>query len=255
MKKYDLYIPCGSFCATAFNLKANGLRTASYPFDWVGGMTMAKSTAYILQHFENFLNKDNMSFCSEDNLFLIFKNEKDITFNHDFLKSVPFNEMFETTKKKYNRRIERFYQNMNAASSICFLHYTNHDAESIPEAISNWENFVKHFPNKKLELIYIKESENVASITAEEHSENVSVFYVPQTEQTPDKWKGNIPAVKTILQNYKLTFKANLTNKSHFILKQTQKRLLKLMAECFPTKKLRKKARTKLNINTYMWND
>lgn len=255
MKKYDLYIPCGSNCAMAYNLKANGLRTSSYPFDWIAGVTLSKSTAYMLNHFENFLTKDKMSYCSEDAHSIIFKNENNIFFNHDFPKDVPFDEMFELTKKKYDRRIARFYENMKSANSICFLYYSNNETENKMETIAVWENFAKHFPDKKLELIYIKESGNVASVKAEEYSKNVSVFYVPQTEQTPDKWQGNISAVKTILQNYKLTFKANLSNKSRILLKQMQKRLLKLIAECFPTKKLRKKARIKLNVNTYMWND
>lgn len=250
MKKYDLFIPCGSYCATAFNLKANGLRTASYPFDWVAGMTLGKSTAYMLNHFENFLNKKKMSVCCEDNNFLILKNENDISFNHDFLKKIPFDEMFEHTRKKYNRRIERFYQNIKSAASVCFLHYTDCETETISEAVSNWQNFIKNFPDKKLELIYIKESENITSVKAEKHDGNFSLFYVAKTEKTPDQWQGNIPAVKTILQNYKLTFSASLANKSRIILRQSQKRLLKLIAECFPTKKLRKKMRAKLNIST-----
>lgn len=255
MKKYDLYIPCGSYCATASNLKANGLRTASYPFDWVAGMTLGKSTAYILNHFENFLNKNNMSVCCEDNYFLILKNENNISFNHDFFKNVPFDEMFSRTKEKYNRRINRLYQNIQSADSICFLHYSDCETETVSDAVATWQNFIKNFPNKKMEIIYIKESENITSNKEEKYAGNFSLFYVAKTERTPDKWQGNIPAVKNILQNYKLTFKANLFCKSRIILKQTQMRLFKLIAECFPTKKLRKKMRKKLNVNTHIWND
>ena len=34
MKKYDVIIPLGEFCATAIALSDCGIRKASYPFDW-----------------------------------------------------------------------------------------------------------------------------------------------------------------------------------------------------------------------------
>ena len=35
MEKYDLIFSLGGSCATAKQLKMNGLRNASYPFDWL----------------------------------------------------------------------------------------------------------------------------------------------------------------------------------------------------------------------------
>ena len=104
---YKHYISLGYFCSVALELERFGLRDASYPFDWI--ISDIKSVFECIENnFESILDINLLSQSQNEH-----KNYKNIKYGfyffHDFDKYIPLSSQLDVVKKKYNRRIERFY--------------------------------------------------------------------------------------------------------------------------------------------------
>lgn len=104
---YDHFISLGYFCSVALELERIGLRSMSFPFDWVDCPFRSIMEA-IDKHFADFLNAD---FFSQDskNRRQYYNSKYDLYFVHDFDRYRPLRDQLPEVEEKYNRRIERFY--------------------------------------------------------------------------------------------------------------------------------------------------
>ena len=104
------YISLGYFCSVAMDLERHGLRSESSPFDWLisdfeGVLSLMEN------HFEGFLNYDDLA--QEPNNRAIYKNTRyNVSFYHDFDSLVPLREQLPEVQRKYDRRIDRFYNSI-----------------------------------------------------------------------------------------------------------------------------------------------
>lgn len=110
MKKFSHFISLGYFCSVALELERMGLRSTSSPFDWF--ISDFKGVIFALEkHFDDFLNYDNLSQNRDSHQF--YRDDKyKIAFFHEFNQYQPLSKQLPKVKEKYERRIERFYENI-----------------------------------------------------------------------------------------------------------------------------------------------
>lgn len=110
------YISFGSDCAIAYHLSRLGLRTQSYPFDWI--MT-PNIVPCLVDHFEHFMDGWSMKkqviapaigdeWQDQEETMVRMTNAYGFTFLHD----VGLHTDLDTVKEKYKRRIQRFQKVM-----------------------------------------------------------------------------------------------------------------------------------------------
>ncbi len=106
--KYEHIISLGHFCGVASELEKLGYREASLPFDWL--ITPFDSLMIMINtHFNGFLNIDNLV-RDEKKPYIVLDKKYNIAFYHDFSMRKSIKEQVDTVRKKYERRIERFYK-------------------------------------------------------------------------------------------------------------------------------------------------
>ncbi len=107
MKKYDNFISIGFFCSVAQELERIGLRSTSGPFDWL--ICSADGMSRLIEsRFEHFLDT-NVLLQDPAQRNHYYNPIYGIWFYHDFSKYKSLEEQIDNVKKKYRRRISRFY--------------------------------------------------------------------------------------------------------------------------------------------------
>lgn len=126
--KFDLVVSMGEDCACAMYLRKSSLRDASYPFDWLCHATFERRIECLKNHFDGFLEKENMRRLDKPTTGLRdLENDsyEDVNtgfyFYHDFKENVPFDIVFSGVKNKYERRIERLYKNIEKCKKVLFV--------------------------------------------------------------------------------------------------------------------------------------
>lgn len=131
-----IYIPLGKDCCFAYQLQKLGLRRHAYPFDWLSISDIGNIDLCILNNFSNFIDEEylvskgfsnNFSHIEdkwednlEDNKYDMNKMRHKLykfEFKHDFNKNYDLLKI----KKKYERRIIRFYDIMKSADKKVLL--------------------------------------------------------------------------------------------------------------------------------------
>lgn len=124
---FDIIIPIGYNCTIANVLNDVSLRGHSYPFDWVF-VKMYKVTEYFKTDFKDFflreklVQSDYSGSPASEKSGIISRKERDIIYVHDgHYQSLKTDDDFYTMQKnKYNRRVERLYNNLNSNKKILF---------------------------------------------------------------------------------------------------------------------------------------
>lgn len=92
---------------------------------------------------------------------LATKYDFDIVFNHDFLKSLDFEEAYPLVKEKYDRRIRRLLEKIKNANSVLVVYLeiptSNHIEVSNQEILQGYSILKEKFGDK-INLLYIKNS-------------------------------------------------------------------------------------------------
>ncbi len=135
MDNSSIFIPIGNSCSIAYQLQKHGLRKTAYPFDWLK-IKRLKTITYIIDNmfngFTDFteldrttkypLIKDDILDETEKNGTIKAINGYNIVSCHDFSSLIPFEEQNDEIKKKYQRRINRFYDVLlNGKQKIIFV--------------------------------------------------------------------------------------------------------------------------------------
>ena len=193
------YISLGNDCTIAMILAHLNKKQATLPLDWVVCKDFETCINLIDSRFKyfiddpeiicevkdaikGFLSKGWLEFCKgnfDDNKFVnSYINKKiHITYVHDFKKDIPFDENYLIVKKKYIRRIERFYNILKEKGNLInFIFYypdlnneSLHKFENILSSINPDLNYKFHiithnrnintkfncyYINKKMDRIY-----------------------------------------------------------------------------------------------------
>lgn len=156
MKKFKQIIPLGFGCMVAQDLEKIGLRDQSYPFDWV--ISNFKDVVRIIDNRFDSIFQEVEQDATHNNVY--HDRQTGLDHYHDFFPDQSIEEQINAVRKKYARRIERFYENIQAPT--IFIRFVRN--------LDDWK--------------YIKENE--ASITAllkGFNQENVCVYVLAKDLQ------------------------------------------------------------------------
>lgn len=133
-----MVISLGQACSCATTLIQCNLRRAAYPFDWLYGSDLNGRVNFVVNDFENFLEKEDLKHTGDRESPMpckIFKNTRsNIVFNHDFPLSMTLDESFPSVKEKYNRRINRLYANIKQTEKVLFVYIEVPDIDNPEES-------------------------------------------------------------------------------------------------------------------------
>jgi len=120
-----IYIPLGTTCSIAYNLKKYNLRKATYPFDWIRINNLNNVSKLLNNNFDNFLNFDKFKFKKISNKFMVNNNMESYIYSNDYC---TFFHEFNSHKidnqdfiNKYKRRINRLYELLRLHNQITFI--------------------------------------------------------------------------------------------------------------------------------------
>ena len=169
MKKYDFIVGIGTACFTSTNLRKSFLQFESYPFDWISTKSLIDNINFIVNEFNDFLEKDDLVNLKTTNgkkhSCYFYKNIKNgIIYPHDIEVDKNFNEAFEQVSNKYNRRINRLYNSIKNSKTVLLVYISlpNKDESEISHEDLNHsiKKICDYFNNDKIELLYIKPNKN-----------------------------------------------------------------------------------------------
>lgn len=161
MQQFENVISLGHFCGPAMELERIGLRSGSYPFDWIG-TTLQNTLELIDNNFEDFLRYDLLSQHVEKKS--LYKNDRYgfITL-HDFSKYEPLSSQIEAVQEKFNRRIAKFYSAIKKPT--LFVRYIYNQAEANYVA-SNYDQIlavIRRF-NEKNFIVFVCHDDVVSNV-------------------------------------------------------------------------------------------
>jgi hypothetical protein len=162
LREYDLLMPMGMNCVMATQLRKRGLRQASFPFDWLrfdDKDSCQMVSTLVTTHFKDFLAIENLILDKETQVsgrYNVVDEVQKITFIHDFLSSSLTDAVVAEVKGKYLRRIERFYQTINEANSLCFVMAANATILDLERLTQFYNAMSTYFPNlQKIDLFAV----------------------------------------------------------------------------------------------------
>lgn len=185
-KKYDLIFSIGQACSCSSILRQTRLQFASYPFDWVGGITTVGRAKLICNNFKNFMNKEDLEDQKRNNGAIgrmcrqVYRNKlTNMDFLHDFEINVPFDEMYKQVKEKYERRASRLVNRIENSKNVLvvLIQVPKRNIIEADESLIETQRLLKEkFTNTNIDLLCFncaedsdflitKLSENVAKIS------------------------------------------------------------------------------------------
>lgn len=170
--RYDIVYGIGQDCANSDYMVTSGLRCTASPFDWLAGWDAGfmRHVDLICTDFRDFLDLDSLqvlphpSGSYDDMEHHYCQNRKTgIRFLHDFPIGRTVAESFDSVKKKFDRRIERFYRLISQSANVLFVYWTRTevlDGNTVAEALARLR---KRFPGTYLDLLVMCHDESIQS--------------------------------------------------------------------------------------------
>lgn len=166
MKKYDVIVPLGEFCATAMALKACGVRKASYPFDWSAGVRYEKcgfcglegKVRLICNDFKDAFNFDDYEefWSPQQQCRSVINTCTGLQYLHDFPWNKTVKDFFPEYLEKYERRVERLYHDIKHGKHILFVFATRCNRIIGYDIITKCQQMLmQKFPDKDLNFLYL----------------------------------------------------------------------------------------------------
>ncbi len=177
MKKYDLIMPIGSFCATSYHLRRCGLQTQSLPFDWLLDVKIEDAVKFICSNFDDFFVKENLKFRDKLGSHDVYVDRKyGIGFLHFFNENAPFEQEYARVKETFERRTQRAVDYIEKARSILFV-YAGREGVDEERALKAFAALKSQYKNKEINILLINLSKD-ASSKAEIKEIEKGVFWV-----------------------------------------------------------------------------
>ena len=224
--EHDLYISLGAGCSCTQALRKSHLQYYSYPYDWLFGADFIDRIKIIANDFKDWMNYEDLELIgTRENPILckIYKNKKTgIVFNHDFPLSKLLEDSYSRVKQKYERRIKRLINQIEASRSILFVYIEipNERREiTHKDLITGYELLKKRFRNVDVNILYLFSSREVEFqyrkvIQVNEHITRINFDYDARDEEYPFCVKGYL--LNNLFNNFAITNK-NLSCKSILI--------------------------------------
>ena len=160
MKKFDMAFSMGFSCGGTMALRRAGLQHVSYPLDWIGAPGVVKSAQMVASGFAGWFEKADLRLVAvrggscQNN---VYQNERTrFGFPHDFPRFFRFEEQFDATKAKYDRRIARFLADLDRAKSALVVYVERPISPRVTdgELAEAKRILAGKFPEVAFELVY-----------------------------------------------------------------------------------------------------
>ena len=162
--KYDLVFGIGAACSCSETLRKCNLQFKSYPLDWLYGADLKTRIDFIINGFQDFINKEDLVKGGEREHPLpcdIYANTRNkIVFNHDFALHQNLDDTYPGVKEKYDRRIKRLYDHIKKAQKILVVYIQTPAMQTkiweIKRCVKeNFQNLQLKFPGKDISFLYV----------------------------------------------------------------------------------------------------
>ncbi len=161
-QKFDLIISIGADCACTSYLRRFNLQNSTYPFDWIVLAPFQTMLDMIGNHFENFINIEDFEklplAAATSHSSYVNKRTK-YAFYHDFSSTQSLEECFPEVHARYERRINRMYEEIDKASSLLFV-WRSRDKQLDEDTLKGAHaTLSSQFPSKDIKLLIIEHKE------------------------------------------------------------------------------------------------
>lgn len=224
--KFDLIFSIGAACSCTQTLRTSFLQYYSYPFDWPYGSDFLSRVKILVNNFEHWLDKSDLASYGkrvDTHPNDIYKNARtNIVFNHDFKINTPLDESYSEVKEKYDRRIRRLLNQIEASKNILLVYIESPEKreETLQKDLIDSYHLLKNrFPNVDIHILYLFSTRGVSlndkAITpVTDKITRISFDYDAYNREYP--YAVNFDLLLEIFKNYELTSK-HLTLKQHLL--------------------------------------
>lgn len=245
-KSYDIIYSIGADCNCASCLREAQLRICSGPFDWLLNVPFENRVQLLIDGCKNFLNKEDLIALPKNpnaprhdtNCNHYHNTRTGFYFLHDFKIEEEFQTSFDAVKRKYERRIRRFYSNLTKRNKILLVWYARSNQTTDQTVIAMAKQFNQKI-GKEIDFLIVEEDEHVSTTTKYILNSSVTRFSIPTAKDSKGKTTNNANTVafKKILSEYQLS--VPLLKKINY-----KKALILCLCALIPIRTLRKKLRT-----------
>ncbi len=221
MPRYDIIIPIGSVCKTSQNLRKLKLQTESLPFDWVLTLDINQIKNMLQSRFSDFLEEENMEYKGKESeqTDVYIDTKTQIGFWHDFPHNVALRKSFDGIKQKYNRRINRLYQELDKAQDILFFRVctirpaSGYSIEEViysksvetDETLTRWLDDIRRmFPTKNISLLEVSVFNEPHEYRRREIKDGLT--RIETFSDIKYEWEGDPQVFKSLLADRKLKY-------------------------------------------------
>lgn len=222
-KTYDIIYSLGSNCSAAGFLNKHYLRVSSGPFDWWMMQNPCEDNfecraRLVCSHFSNFLKKENLEYVE-----LPEDEPRDPDFDpyldhgypgiylpHDFPIGEPMEQNYDMVKAKYDRRIARFYEKIQASDRVLLVWICIDDVGCDPKTVKRLCDEMCDTFGKTVDFLLIWQDDSMAldqAAVKQQLAPNIELWraniYRNPTGKLPE-FMGGAELVSPILKSYAL---------------------------------------------------
>ena len=252
--KFDFVVSIGQGCACTSYLRRCNLQNYSYPFDWIAGPPMSMITDYIVNGFQDFLNMEDLEpFDPGDGhgdkrTMDLYRNKRNNYHHfHDFPLNTPLEESFEMVKEKYDRRIKRFYENIDSSKKILFVWFSHFEPKEDKDFIDSCKRLRERFSDKEIYMLAIENN----SKKREELFEDGHLLILNYDTSSDDKKHHDDETMGNKTNNLRIFKKIKLKTTFTGKIKRIFYTVLTALTCLIINRELRQKIKAKLNMLFY----
>ena len=205
--KYDFVCSIGPDCGCAGHLIKSRLRRESYPLDWLGTwpLSMTELAKVVRDEFAGFLRLENIltipppkpvqtpdgvlddthhAWCGDDALHIVIP--------HDFPIDRPIEEAYPEVRRKYDRRIERFYRTMRSSKRVLMVYWTWRTHPTPDDILEAAGIFRAKFPESRVDPLVMRHRDG-DGVDARELADGVFLVDAPIHPEGKNPAFGDIP--------------------------------------------------------------
>lgn len=213
-KRYDFIFSMGEACSCSSTLRHMGLQFASYPFDWIAGLTFAERAEIVHSHFDSFFIMEDFEDTGKNNgdpenpCQIYYNRRTHLMHNHDFLVGVPLKSSFPKVAAKYKKRSDRLYQKIEEAETVLAVYIEtpiqNHATITDDEIQRGYQRLAQTFPNKKVDLLYL--TNRVGKTEVIQLSQNITRIYLnyKRKKMGGQDYAVETPVLQKVFRHYRL---------------------------------------------------
>lgn len=206
---YDAVYPLGQWCAPTFCIKELGFRSASGPFDWMGGGCQIGSYVDMLTtNFAGFFLKESMKKLGDvpgEGTERWKDTKLGWESRHEFKVDIPFDINYENFHALVRRRAERLFGLLRSGRRVLFVHWRAEGRYSPDEVVSAMRRLRAAFPESGIDAIVIQTERSAKGVSYEEPEPGVVIatgdFYDPARY---DVVRGNKKLAKSVLRRVRM---------------------------------------------------